>query len=188
LDVLISLLQKRNLYPKRTRNKIDKLVKEFLNKTKDNNPSIVIIFDDDGNNDDEDDDDDEAEQQRRLKLLLQILIDFSYLVVRTQHNLVEEFSNETRNDVHYMICDNNGDDDEYRGLDSDRDTVQEVEAILRVFPDIISRRDDEGEYPIQCLTRIYCHINPTWQCNCKAVAFVPIVVELAIEFGSFNEE
>jgi hypothetical protein len=49
-------------------------------------------------------------------------------------------------DVHAMLCDNNfiagadADADEYRGLDSSRDTEAEVEAIIRAFPRSIIKK------------------------------------------------
>jgi hypothetical protein len=99
-----------------------------------------------------------------------------------------------------MLCENHTDpdSDNYRGLDSERDTEAEVEAIVRFFPEVLSRRkqndwnadddDDDGDdeedpflqsyYPIQYLAcvRIGGH-------NVKAVSFIPLVDRLAIELG-----
>ena len=82
-----------------------------------------------------------------------------------------------------MLCSNDGDADYYQGLDSNIDTEAEVEAIIRIFPNVLSTRqeitygddDDIVEaryfyYPIQLLS------------------FIPVVARLAIEFGCFEEE
>jgi hypothetical protein len=49
---------------------------------------------------------------------------------------------------------NDADEDDYRGLDSIRDTEAEVEAIIRIFPNVISRKkriywtDDDADYEV----------------------------------------
>ncbi|OEU09151.1 hypothetical protein FRACYDRAFT_249068 [Fragilariopsis cylindrus CCMP1102] len=53
-----------------------------------------------------------------------------------------------------MLCYNYIEAENYSGLNSDRDTEAEVEAIVRFFPEVLTRRkyDDENfQYPIQLL-------------------------------------
>jgi hypothetical protein len=124
--------------------------------------------------------------------------------------LVDIFLNEIEFDVHGMFCNNNadGDVDDYRGLDSSRDTEDEVEAIVRAFPEVLSRRkefiwDEEDErwvenrndmdrnYPIHYLTLLGGNNNSTTSFrmyNLKAISFVPLVVKLSIEFGWLDED
>ncbi|OEU17866.1 hypothetical protein FRACYDRAFT_238294 [Fragilariopsis cylindrus CCMP1102] len=75
------------------------------------------------------------------------------------------------------VPDDDDDDDDYNGLDSGRDTEEEVEAIIRFFPEVLSTADEDFIYPIQRLA-----------CNIKVISFIPLYVRLAIEFGSFPEE
>jgi hypothetical protein len=78
-------------------------------------------------------------------------------------------------------------------LDNSIDTEAEVEAILRIFPNVLSRRKpifwtDEGRcfyYPIQLLA-FKIHEDESLRINLKAVSFIPVVARLAIEFGCFN--
>jgi hypothetical protein len=110
--------------------------------------------------------------------------------------LIEEFLNKVKTNVHDMLCNN----DNYRGLDIDRDTEAEVETAIRLFPEVLTTEkeivtdDDDAEhslhYPIQILA-----FTPTrrggWRrrrCNPKAVSFIPLLVRLAIEFGLFDEQ
>jgi hypothetical protein len=155
----------------------------------------------------------DARKRRRLHLIsvLQKTDDF-YLQTRNKIDvLVEEFLDETRDDIHNMLCDNTdpGSGEHYLGLDSDRDTEAEVETAIRFFPEVLSRRkeidmkwdededeiDEEGEivhlvedlYPIQLLGfthREWPHI----QCNWKTVSFIPLVARLSKEFGLFEVE
>jgi uncharacterized membrane protein YqiK len=50
--------------------------------------------------------------------------------------LVEEFLDKTKNDIHDMLCDSNYEN--YRGLDSSRDTEEEVETAVQFFPGVLS--------------------------------------------------
>jgi hypothetical protein len=93
-----------------------------------------------------------------------------------------------------MLCDN-GVDEDYRGLDSDRDTEEEIETAIRFFPDVLSRQkkfvwdiDDEDEdqdgdfyYPIQLLALTRRDGTSKAWCNEKAVYFIPLLARLAIE-------
>jgi len=79
-----------------------------------------------------------------------------------------------------MICDQNGGEN-YCGLDSDRDTVAEVETALRFFPEVLSQKN-----PLQCLSII--RVDGKSMLNAKAVPFFLLFVQLSIEFGSFEDD
>jgi hypothetical protein len=98
-----------------------------------------------------------------------------------------------------MLCeDNDTANENYNGLDSDRDTEEaEVETAIRFFPEVLSRRkqiniedddDDEeqelvgGLYPIQCLSY------SARRCNMKGIYFIPFVARVATELGLFEEQ
>jgi hypothetical protein len=75
-------------------------------------------------------------------LHLQQQKDDGLLPLRTRNKINElanEFLAKLRIDVHDMLCDNFIDTDNYNGLDSDRDTKEEVENIIRFFPEVLSR-------------------------------------------------
>jgi hypothetical protein len=133
-----------------------------------------------------------AARRRRLKLI-SVLEGFDGIPFQTRNKtdeLVEEFLENLEDDVHGMICSNDLGADDYRGLDSDRDTEAEVEAIIRFFPKALTRTKElEGVgnlYPIQFLS-CTCNEDGIWGCNVKAVSFIPIVARLAIEFELFEE-
>ena len=123
--------------------------------------------------------------------------------------LVGYFFQHLEGDIHCMLSSKYSaaieivqfeEDDEYYGLDSSRDTEEEVEAAIRLFPRVLSTiwpirhgdyeyRDDDYEnrkHPIQLLA--FSRITATLECNTKAASFIPIVARLAIEFGSFEED
>ena len=71
---------------------------------------------------------------------------------------------------------------ELRGLDCDLDTEEQVETMIRLFPEVLSVNKYTG-YPIQHQVK-YC----IGQFNhLKAVSFIPLLAKLAIEFGLFEE-
>jgi hypothetical protein len=157
-------------------------------------------MDDADTNDDEDQQHGEQEiistaaaKQRRLLKLISVLEKKAKFSLRTRNKtdeLVENFLQELGDDIHDMLCANNTEAENYSGLDSDRDTEAEVEAIVRVFPEVLTRRkyDDENfYYPIQLLT-FALDEDGDWQCNEKSVSFIPILARLAIEFGLFEED
>ncbi|OEU10348.1 hypothetical protein FRACYDRAFT_247380 [Fragilariopsis cylindrus CCMP1102] len=89
--------------------------------------------------------------------------------------LVETFLRKLRNDVHDMLCAKECIDvDNYRGLDSTRDTEEQVEAMLKLFPVV--------------LTRKHPHLIRFLAFNLKAVSFLPLVARLSIELGLFEEQ
>ena len=134
-----------------------------------------------------------AAKQRRLLKLISVLEKKAKFSLRTRNKtdvLVENFLQVLGDDIHDMLCDNYIDAGNYSGLDSDRDTEAEVEAIVQLFPEVLTRRkyDDENfQYSIQLLA-FACDEDGDRQCNMKAVSFIPLLARLAIEFGLFEEE
>jgi hypothetical protein len=64
--------------------------------------------------------------------------------------LIKEFLENLGDDIHDMLCEN--DLRNYRGLDSDRDTEEEVETAIRFFPEVLSGKGgDRNNCPIQYL-------------------------------------
>jgi hypothetical protein len=142
---------------------------------------------------------------KKMILVLEQKETFPFRTRNKTDELVENFLQELGDDVHDMICDNHIDADNYCGLDSKRDTEEEVEAILRVFPEVLSRRkgivvdifvvddDDDADdvdireffYPIQLIGSK--RGEGLKMSNVEAVVFVPLLARLAIEFGCFDE-
>ena len=133
---------------------------------------------------------DDARQTRHLQIN-KVLEKKELFSVQTRNlidELIEDFLYRIKNDIHAMICDNSIDDayDDYRGLDSDRDTEEEVETTLRCFPELLSGIKEDGKYPIECLS--YFSYEGRIICNLYAVSFIPLVARLSKEFGLFREE
>ncbi|OEU07105.1 hypothetical protein FRACYDRAFT_251839 [Fragilariopsis cylindrus CCMP1102] len=132
------------------------------------------------------------ERQRKFKKVNSILKKHGKFPVQNRNSideLVDRFLEEVEDSVHDLLCNNHVDADNYRGLDSDRDTEAEVETAIRCFPDVLSRRDDRfDEYPIRILHCLRLHTGADRICNLKAVSFIPIVARLAVEFGLFEEK
>jgi hypothetical protein len=129
------------------------------------------------------------ERQRKFKKVNSILEKHGKFPVQNRNSideLVDRFLEQVGNSVHDLLCSNDADADNYRGLDSDRDTEDEVETAVRFFPDVLSRRAGHfDEYPIQLMHCLYGASG--YRCNLKAVSFVPIVARLAVEYGMFGE-
>jgi hypothetical protein len=129
-----------------------------------------------------------AADRRRLRLI-SVLEQKDGFHLRSRDKideLVVEFLDKTRDDIHQMLCEY-VDIDNYHGLDSDRDTEKEIETAIRCFPEVLSTKveddeDDENMYPIQFLafTR---NEDGGWRCNVKAVSFIPPLARLTIELG-----
>ena len=117
--------------------------------------------------------------------------------------LTEEFLDKIVNDIHAMICDLKVGTEDYKGLDSDRDTEAEVETTVRFFPEVLTRRKEivwdcynehgefeedvvEGFYPFQLIACV--RSNNFSRCNAKAVSFIPVFAKVAIELGLFEEQ
>ena len=77
-----------------------------------------------------------------------------------------------------MICGN--------GIDVHRDTEEQIENAICLFPEVISKKTySEVRYPIHELTAkviIRNEISP------KAILFVPLLARLGIELDQFEEE
>ena len=186
---------------------------------------------DDNNNDDENHQDDEEENDidgedeeidsddestvaadtmlvrasRRAKLL-SLLDQYNACPFRTRNNiddLVAEVLEKAEDDAHEMLCDQNVDN--YRGLDINRDTIKEVETIVGMFPNLLSKRKEtrwgedeegvvgwidaeegEGIYPIQCVLEL---CGPTgYSFNFKAAPFVATLAQAATQLNQFEEK
>ena len=58
-----------------------------------------------------------------------------------------------KDDIHKTFTDKGLVEEDYDGLDSDRDTEAEVETAIRCCLENLTRRDERfGLYPIRCLT------------------------------------
>jgi hypothetical protein len=131
-----------------------------------------------------------AADKRLLELisLLQRKKTYSTRIRNKIDDLVEPFLTAIKDDIHNMICYDDPERNFYGGLDSDIDTEDEIEATARIFPDVLLRKTNYivgrfPYYPIQMILSLNCH-----QCNLKAVLYIPLLIRLAIEFGSFDEE
>ena len=86
--------------------------------------------DNDNNNDDENHDDDEEENDNDEESVVSV-VDADTMIVRMMLILSVQ-------EIMYQNADT------YRGLDnSDRDTIQEVETIVRFFPTLLSKRKEK---------------------------------------------
>lgn len=97
--------------------------------------------------------------------------------------------------VHDVVC--NNDFNNYRGLNINRDTKEEVEFTLRFFPNVLLQKEQhediaesDREYPISLLAWLNddCDDSATYHCNPHAVPFVPIFAKIGIELGLFVKE
>ena len=178
------LQQKTNL-PVQTRNEIDVLIEEFLNTVKSNIDAAVTTADAAEAA--------EVAEQKHLKMM-SVLEQKKKLPVQTDE-LIEEFLDTVKSNIHGMICSN--DLENYHGLDSDRDTEQEVETAIRLFPKVLTTKyiiglhDDDDEYvesfyPVQLLAFSHRGEPSIRRCNLKAVSFIPLLIRLAIELEIFG--
>ena len=88
--------------------------------------------------------------------------------------------------VHDLLIDNAAND--YKGLDRDRDTEEEVEFAIRCFPGVLSRGIETNigvKYPIALLL-YFNHGGDVFRCNVKAASFIPLLARLGIELGQFE--
>jgi hypothetical protein len=152
-------------------------------------------------------DDDARRRKGRVKLVsvLEKTEEFSFRQRNKIDVLTERYLQDLENDIFDMLCELDDDPEFYRGLDSDRDTAQEVETAIRFFPDVLSRQktivfddfdeefdDEETErsvhvfYPIQLLSHSLA--DDCWRCYVKDVSFIPVLARLAIELGLFQKE
>ena len=109
------------------------------------------------------------------------------------------FASGIRASVHSLLCytDANNYHNNYRGLDSDRDTEKEVGTMLRIVPEVLEMREaeryeeegevyeEEGHYPIT-LQAMFYDSPYCYRCNIKSISFIPIMAKVAIDFGLFR--
>ena len=151
-------------------------------------------------------------RKRHRLTVIESLLRQEQLPVRQRNTidvLVGEFQQRVGNDIHDMITDQRMSDEmydderdgTYEGLDNRRDSVEEVETALRIYPAVLARRKDarwvdaddeweltnydEGDFPIQCLPfqigrKGYVH-------NRYALSFIHLFAKLAIEFNAFDD-
>ena len=111
---------------------------------------------------------------------------FPFLVRNKIDELANVFLEGVEEAVHDLLCESYNNEDDYQGLDVDRDTEEEVEFAICSFPRVVSTRGGRTrEYPIHLQTHFYDDI---YSCNIKAVSFVPLFARLGIELGQFEEE
>ena len=107
---------------------------------------------------------------------------------RTMVRFAQQFIANVKEDIHKTITDTRMVDEGYDGLDSEKDTEEEVETAIRCCPENLTRRDERfGCYPIKCLTLMESDDNTKDASNVNAASFVHLFVRLAIEFTSFEE-
>jgi len=211
---LTILLEERDAFPLRTRIRIDDMAEECLQRydafTLGDDPDAADAIDvidaidavaDAGDAGGDVADDANHNNRSGIRIRLVSLLDGYEMpswLTELGLTLVE-------NDTHDMLCDQNIGAN-YRGLDSTRDTVKEVKAILRIFPGVLSKRKEtvwvedevavgwrwvaaqnvrQGDFPIHCLLRVYGGVG--YQCNFKAAPFIIVLAQVAIQFGLFEE-
>ena len=151
--------------------------------------------DDDNDNDDDDDDDsilDPADIQRICNKVILVIQHREALPSRLRDRTIvkfaQQFLDNVGDDLLDMITDTRTDEAGYDGLDSDRDTEDEVVTAIRLIcPEVlVVEHGTDFMNPIHYLigTRSddRCTIYDT-----KAVSFVPLFAQLGIEFNLFEE-
>ena len=151
--------------------------------------------DEDANDDDDNEDTNDEDDQMAIQKLFWVVQQRDDFPIRQRNKIIElahQFVNDLGADIKEMVTDQRTVADGYDGLDSNRDTQQEVETALRHYPETLSERGGRYNrlnwYPIQCITIIDDRVNRKWICNPMAVSFVVLFAKLAIEFNSFDEE
>jgi hypothetical protein len=193
VDKLILLIRQKDEFPLRTEDKINELIGIYYHRMLDGDVSgINPTFYDDFFKDiyNHVDTDPYFNNNDSLKLIKILMHSSEYSSITRLFKidpLVEQFLTQTKDDIHDMLDDDDGDDrvGNYHGLDSDRDTKKQVEIMVRFFPEVLSRihqrlgttNNTVDYYPIQLLAHTK-----------KAVSFVPLVSRLAIELGVFGED
>jgi hypothetical protein len=131
-----------------------------------------------------------ARKTRRLKMIsvLEREEQFPLQTRNEMDELIQDFLEKVEKNIYDMLCDHNVVADDYRGLDSDRNTEAEVETVIRFFPSVLSRIND-GSYPIQRLSYT-CDYDDSdltlYGFNMNAASFIHLLAELAIELGMFD--
>ena len=154
---------------------------------------------------DDDDDDDDNDNNEADQVVLELLV---ALVKEELATMDDNNSNTYSNiivvesarefvvalgaDIHDMLTNPGITAEGYAGLDLTRDTEDEVETALRIYPEVLAQRSIRfgicGRFllPIQCIMFNFQHRK--MKCNRLAIEFVPLFAALAIEYQLFNEE
>ena len=143
--------------------------------------------------DDDDFNDDPAEMVRICNEAIAILQNrLHFPFPQSDRSIVrfaQQFIRNVKEDIHKTITDTRLVEEGYDGLDSERDTEEEVATAIRCCPEVLTRRDERFVvYPIMCLTFVQSEDNTKRVSNEKAVSFIHLFVRLAIEFNSFQDE
>ena len=111
--------------------------------------------------------------------LLQNRLNFpSRLRDRTMVQFAQQFINNVKEDIHKMLTDTRSEEMGYDGLDSERDTEEEVATAIRSCPEVLTRREGRFNlYPIDCLTFMQDNDNTKTMVNVKAVSFIHLFVQ-----------
>ena len=145
-------------------------------------------------------------KQQRL-FVLESLLRFEDFSFNQQHKIEEfvtDFDMNLQCDIHEMITDQCATADAYQGLDTNRDTIAEVTTALRLYSNTLALRtyfrwdvveeemvyideDDEGDYPINCLVSTRSDDTGELFCNVKAIGFIHLFAQLAIEYDLFDD-
>ena len=146
-------------------------------------PDNAAAVADEDHNEDEDEDDDAICTEAMT--LLQNRLNFpSRLRDRTMVRFAQQFITNVKRDIHAMLTDTRI--EEYDGLDSERDTEEEVATAIRSCPEVLTQRDElNWLYPFRCVTFVQDDGNAKIMGNVKAVSFIPLFIQLAMECNSF---
>jgi len=106
----------------------------------------------------------------------------------TMDKPIKLFLKDLCRDIGDMLCDQSYDEDKYRGLDSSRDTEEEVITAIRFFPETLTNVGGHwGKYV--CVQVLWKEDGSARRySNTKAVFFVHVLAKLAIEYNSFEED
>ena len=97
---------------------------------------------------------DEAICQEAITLLQNRLTFYSRLRDRTMVRFARQFIRNVKEDIYQTITDTRPINEGYDGLDSERDTEDEVERAIRCCPEVLTRRDARFGFNLfRCLTR-----------------------------------
>ena len=106
----------------------------------------------------------------------------------TMDKPIKLFLKDLCRDIGDMLCDQSYDEDKYRGLDSSRDTEEEVITAIRFFPETLTNVGGHwGKYV--CVQVLWKEDGSARRySNTKAVFFVHVLAKLAIEYNSFEKD
>ena len=190
----------------------DDPVDAVVNSDDDDDDDIQNVDDNSDNNNNDNNSNEAEETNMMINDLISVLQNRNNFPVQQRDGKIVElaryFHRELKNDIHAMITDQTYGAN-YAGLDANRDTEAEVETALRSYPENLERRkttlwkynddfhdddDDEeiggwmevdnGNVPIYCLTHVRKSGDGWSGHNIKAIPFIHLFAQLAIEFNS----